>query len=339
MRHHPRSIALYPKFAFTLVELLVVITIIGILISLLLPAVQSAREAARRLQCSNNLKQLSLGCLNHESANGFFPTGGWGWGYAGDPDRGFDRKQPGGWLFNVLPYIEQQALHDLGLNANTAGGRQCAETPLATFHCPTRRPVAMYPFVHQTNFANIDRPNNVIGRSDYAANLGGMAGGCAPFGPNFGSDRYKTIDATSISSWADSNSCGYVNGQAATGVVYLLSTTTMAAIRDGSSNTYLAGEKSLSPDYYTTGTPCGDDQGWIEGFDFDVCRMASESYLPIQDTPGTENGGTFGSAHTSGFNMAFCDGSVRSISYSIDAATHANLGNRKDGEAIDSSKF
>ena len=100
---------------FTLVELLVVITIIGILIALLLPAVQSAREAARRTQCSNNLKQLALACLVHESTHGFFPTGGWGWHWVGDPDMGFDLKQPGGWIYNILPYIEQGALHDLGL--------------------------------------------------------------------------------------------------------------------------------------------------------------------------------------------------------------------------------
>ena len=98
---------------FSLIELLVVISIIGLLVSLLLPAVQAAREAAWRLQCANNLKQLSMACLNHEMAVGHFPTGGWGCYAIGNPDRGNDLKQPGGWLFNILPYMEQQALYKL----------------------------------------------------------------------------------------------------------------------------------------------------------------------------------------------------------------------------------
>ena len=120
-----------PRSAFTLVELLVVITIIGILIALLLPAVQAAREAARQLQCKNNLKQLALGCLSHENATGRLPTGGWGFAWTGDADRGTDRRQPGGWIYNILPYIEQQALHDMGAGLAV---RPAAEErrPLAT---------------------------------------------------------------------------------------------------------------------------------------------------------------------------------------------------------------
>ena len=99
---------------FALVELLVVITIIGILISLLLPAVQSAREAARRTQCPNNLKQMGLAILNHHQAHDYFPTTGWGANWVGDPDRGFTERQPGGWIYNTLPFIEQQTLRDIG---------------------------------------------------------------------------------------------------------------------------------------------------------------------------------------------------------------------------------
>ena len=99
---------------FTLVELLVVITIIGILIALLLPAVQAVREAARKMQCGNNLKQLALAACHHEAHLGYFPAGGWGsnlpknYDLIGNPDYGVDWKQPSGWIYNLLPFIERK---------------------------------------------------------------------------------------------------------------------------------------------------------------------------------------------------------------------------------------
>src|ERR1039457_6255536 len=99
---------------FTLVELLVVITIIGILVAMLLPAVNSARESGRNAQCKNNLRQLGTACLAHEEAQGIFPAGGWGWSWVGDPDRGYGDQQPGGWIYNILPHTDQTAVHDLG---------------------------------------------------------------------------------------------------------------------------------------------------------------------------------------------------------------------------------
>ena len=129
------------RAGITLVELLVVITIIGILIALPLPAVQAAREAARQLQCKNNIKQLALGCLNHEHVQGFLPTNGWTTFFEGDPDRGFSIHQPGGWVYNILPYIEQPAMHDLGAGQSfttkmtTFTLREA--TPLAVLICPT----------------------------------------------------------------------------------------------------------------------------------------------------------------------------------------------------------
>ena len=89
---------------FTLVELLVVIALIATLIGLLLPAVQSARESARMTQCRNNLKQITTAAMQHESSQKHFPAGGWGWGWIGDPDRGFNHLQPGGWISRCLPW-------------------------------------------------------------------------------------------------------------------------------------------------------------------------------------------------------------------------------------------
>ena len=108
--------------AFTLVELLVVIAIIAMLVALLLPAVQSAREAGRRAQCMNNLRNMALACLNHHETHNFLPSGGWGRHWVCDPDRGFGERQPGGWAYHVLPFLESGDLHNLGAGVIIAGG-------------------------------------------------------------------------------------------------------------------------------------------------------------------------------------------------------------------------
>ena len=167
---------------FTLVELLVVITIIAVLIALLLPAVQAAREAARRVQCKNNIKQLALGCLQHETAIKRLPTGGWGWVWTGDPDLGTDRHQPGGWIYNVLPYIEQQALHDMGAGLGTAAKAAAAGQRIAValpvLYCPTRGPAVAYNMLWGCRDGAFDFVVNAsslpqtAGRNDYGGNAG-----------------------------------------------------------------------------------------------------------------------------------------------------------------------
>lgn len=309
------------QHGFTLVELLVVITIIGILIGLLLPAVQSAREAARRTQCANQLKQIGLAFHNHDFSHGHLPAGGWGWTWVGDPNRGFGREQPGGWAYNVLPFLEQQALHDLGLGAandaaRRAAGRQMVATPLAGFNCPSRRSATALPFVHGTDFRNIDRPS-VVGRSDYAVNMGSLA-------PNDdgGPTSYAAGDA--MTNWPQQNH----NGIATQG-----SMLPAAQIRDGATNTYLVGEKYLAPNFYETGTASADDQCLYIGHDRDIARSTHTSHPPRQDRLGVDSEWAFGSSHPGGFNMVLADGSVRNISYSIDANTHRDLGDRADGNA------
>ncbi len=131
------------KTGFTLVELLVVIAIIGILIALLLPAVQSAREAGRVLQCKNNLKQIGLASLNHLATQKHFPNGGWGWSWVGDADRGYGLNQPGGWTYNLLGFIEGGSIRNMGRGMSTSdkydAQAQMQGIVLPNFNCPSRR--------------------------------------------------------------------------------------------------------------------------------------------------------------------------------------------------------
>jgi prepilin-type processing-associated H-X9-DG protein len=316
---------------------LVVIAIIGILIALLLPAVQAAREAARKLQCANHLKQVALGCLQHEQVTGYLPTGGWGWGWSGDPDRGFTKRQPGGWQFSILPYIEQRALHDLGLSKSQLGRTQTAAQPIECFNCPTRRRAILLPRINPYSYINIDNLVS-IARSDFAANAGsGNTYDCV-IGPSSLAVGDQTSDAQWLASRANAR---------ALGVVFVRSMCKFIDIKDGASNTFLAGERNVNADNYFTGQAGDDDQGWTIGLDYDVIRWTGDmssnvpnaAYAPLQDTPGYQVLVNFGSAHAGSFNMALCDGSVHPINYSIDMDTLFRLGNRADGLKIDAKKL
>lgn len=312
------------------------ITIIGILIALLLPAVQMAREAARRMQCVNNLKQIALGCLGHEHATGRFPTGGWGYNWVGDADRGTDWRQPGGYLYNTLPFIEQQPLHDLGIgepwNSATklALHTQRMSVPVTCFNCPTRRVPIAYPWTSPYTTTNFNKPT-VVARTDYAINSGSVFYGWSGFGSIVEAENPPgQMTATARDAFV------YVAGSF-TGVSFFGSMITVADITDGASSTYLTGEKYLNPDSYTTGDDNGDNEAALAGDNEDNARWTESPAQP--DAPGNGARFIYGSAHSDVFNMAFCDGSVMPMNFSIDPAIHACLGNRQDGKAIDARKF
>ena len=140
------------KQGFTLVELLVVIAIIGVLVALLLPAVQAARESARRLQCKNQLRQLALSFHMHHDSQQYLPSGGWTWRWLGMPDLGFGKEQPGGWLYSTLPYMELGNLHQLGAGATSVAAIKQAsidrtQAPFDGMTCPSRRDKNVYAMI------------------------------------------------------------------------------------------------------------------------------------------------------------------------------------------------
>ena len=329
--------------AVTLVELLVVIAIIGVLMGLLLPAVQAAREAARRLYCKNNLKQLGEAMALHHDTYRCFPSGGWGWLWVGDPDRGTGPNQPGGWVYNLLPYLEQQALREAGKDGDPrtlspsqlAASAERIATPLAVLQCPTRRrPRALEVIPSLSTPLGSDAVTRNA-RTDYAACAGDQAEASSLWGPaTLAEGDWMTRHGT----WPNV-------AATATGISFLRSQVSMAYIRDGSSNTYMIGEKYLDPKNYDTGLDGGDSESMYCGYNDDTHRTAyhdpatGESYAPRRDEAGVVCQTCFGSAHSGGFNMLMCDGSVHTISYSIDPETHCRLGNRHDGQVIDRSAF
>jgi len=335
---------------FTLVELLVVIAIIGVLVALLLPAVQAAREAARRIQCQNNLKQLALGVINHEGTQGHLPTAGWGWKWVGDPDRGFGKQQPGGWIFNILPYIEQQNLRDLAQDGDpdviTTEQKELTmemiRTPLPAVVCPSRRQAVAHEFpLGPTFFYNAEEVVTSA-RSDYAISAGGMVDllrfsrnptiqGGPPLLTVGDIDRYWDV-RYEPNPPDDALEPGNYDGS---GIVWYTSTIELQQITDGTSSVYMLGEKYVQPDNYFNGVALGDNETWSVGHGDGVVRSSNE---PVQqDTPGFPAGWSFGSAHPGVWNAAFCDGSVHGVSYDIDDDLHYLLGVRHDERVIDIS--
>ena len=295
---------------FTLVELLVVIAIIGILVALLLPAVQSARESARRTQCINNLKQIGLACHNHHDTFKRFPTGGaipWAWSSGSPPSfntywarDGFPYQGPG-WMYQILPFIE-------AINIQQIANDATVEDQLITYYfCPSRRkPVRNWDYGNALN--------------DYA--------GVTPVSAISASipDEFWMGETWTNPLSAEYNGIIVRSGDGAR-------ICDMARVLDGTANTSMVGEKFAQPKQYDKGDWC-DDRGWTDGWDPDIMRYSAFSPIPDKNNPPGlpwNYGYYFGSAHPSGINMAFGDGSVHKIAFNVEQKLFNSWGHRRDG--------
>jgi prepilin-type N-terminal cleavage/methylation domain-containing protein/prepilin-type processing-associated H-X9-DG protein len=310
--------------AFTLIELLVVIAIIAILIALLVPAVQKVREAAARTQCINHLKQIGIAAHMNHDAQKALPSGGWGWLWVGVPSRGTGPDQPGGWLYNILPYVEKGVLRDLG--AGQTGGTfdssmlQLLATQVAIFNCPSRRHGGPWPnsfnytyLVAEANGTTRTVLPTLLARTDYGANAGSQDRDEFDGGPN----PLSAGDA-----WAGPPTTTF------NGVVFAKSKINFQQITRGTSNTYLIGEKYMNPADYYTGSDLGDNEAMYVGMDNDVNRCSFAQ--PMRDKVGFGDVKRWGSAHSGSFNMLYCDGTVRTVDYGIDLALHQAAGRRME---------
>jgi prepilin-type processing-associated H-X9-DG protein len=306
----------------------------------LLPAVQSARESARRTQCKNNLKQIALGLHNHHDTLQFLPSGGWGFQWSEVPSQGSGKNQPGSWPYQILPYIEQSALFALGSGETTGSARdqelryQRATTPVGSYYCPSRRKAGMVTIFDRnpTDFYGSPKPGitprlTYSNRIDYAACEGENHSSFTAGPANF----QQGIEGTFI--WPPDTNW--------TGVIYVRSQKRLAEITDGTTNTLLVGEKYVNPDFYRGArSPAeidqdlGDNQYAFTGDERDMIRAASGDNGPYMDRKGVSFTFSFGSAHPGSFNAVMCDGSVRHVNYNIDKTTFRRVGNRLDGNTI-----
>ena len=312
---------------FTLAELLVTIAILGILMSLILPAVQNAREAARRTECRNRLRQLATAVQGHETAYGRYPSNGWGYKWLGDPDRGTDHRQPGGWIYNVLPHIEQATLRRQGEGANEAERRakltELSRTPVPLLKCPSRPGSQVAP----AGTAFIPRNAEwipLVAKTDYAISEGDY----------ITDTRGGPVDLEE----GDAGAYPWRDVSLATGICYLRSRVLPAEVRDGLSNTVLLGEKYVSTSGYDSAADSGHDQSMYTGVDLDINRWTLEEDGPLWDTE-EQHPRAFGSAHAGGPHFAFCDGRVRAVSQNIHRRVYRLLGNRRDGKPVSEETF
>ncbi len=298
---------------FTLVELLVVIAIIGILVALLLPAIQAAREAARRTTCLNQIRQLSLACLNYESAQGHFPPGCGE--LIGQPD-GISKDWS--YLAIVAPYIELSnvlAQADPKANWYDPTNKEVVLTPVPEFRCPSRSTLER---VNAHGPGGVTRGWGIFEESNLNAHYHGVTGandrlyckqilgGATPSSP------YKML-RKKLPTGADAPICEAITpgGIAINGVLLYQDTVKISQITDGTSKTYLLGEqafRNLPCDHRPWAT--GGAYGWLHAIDNLAHPISSfAEYLGYEHPGHTYNDDVFGSEHppvgrTSPFLMA-----------------------------------
>ncbi len=324
------------KTGFTLVELLVVIAIIGILIGMLLPAVQQVREAARRTQCLNNMRQLGLGSLNFESSNMEFPSAGLG-SYAffrGGRERTSFSEENYGAFFQILPFIEQ---NNLSNSRAVVSREELLAVPVSLYSCPSRGPrVVFYSMTvpdlnaalsDYSSFALTDR----MARPLRTEGIADLMPGLQNFFQEAGSPSIAFSGAIAMRGYADgADSRAGVLTQEYSAVGF-------GAITDGSSNTVLFAEKAANANNYNPIAVNGSIEN--RGFHsptFSAIRTWDQGLNPDNAQNGDR---TFGSAHPGTLNAVLADGSSRSLSLETSLENFYYLMRRDDGRVVDSEEL
>ncbi len=325
---------------FTRIDLAVCIFILAVVPLLGISALSTSRESSRILSCQSNVKQLAYANLLYTTLfNDTLPPGGWCTRWTGDPVCDKSENQPGGWMYAILPCIEQENLYYQGDHAPDAGQKaeqimETQRTSIPVFCCSSRRRCVPYPT--RTDFYNSGAPG-VMAKTDYTGN-GGDGQTLTAFGNGAGMNKFTEDDWAQQPLVKDTPLVREYGTLISNGVFQRRTGVPLSAITDGLECTYLLGEKYLYPEAYQTGEAHNDDQGWDVGFDADTVAF-TRHFSPggarvMKDLPGYASPVfAFGGVHPEGFNMAMVEGEVKSISYRIAPEVHAKLGIRNDGEA------